>query len=134
MRNACRLSHARGLASSPFAHHYSAAKDLSPRKVKLRYAGTETPLFRGETGCRPAAVQGRSLSVSEYVGAFIAAGEGHKNDSCAARRDCSRRVPRELQTNQRAAESSTTGEPETLALPPQNPYGFTGCSTCLARR
>src|ERR1700728_2931549 len=49
MRNACRLSHARGLASSPFAHHYSGNRGCflflrvlrcftSPRYHPLPYA------------------------------------------------------------------------------------------------
>jgi hypothetical protein len=57
--------------TAPCPTFKSSAKDLSPRKVKLRYAGAETPLFRGETGSRPATIRGRSLFVFKYDDAGV---------------------------------------------------------------
>ena len=71
LASADRNNKATLLLTAPCPTVKSSAKDLSPRKVKLRYAGTEDPLFRGKTGRQPAAVQGRSLSVSEYDDAGV---------------------------------------------------------------
>jgi hypothetical protein len=71
LASADRNNKATLLLTAPCPTVKSSAKDLSPRKVKLRYAGAETPLFREETGRRPAAVLGRSLSVSEYDDAGV---------------------------------------------------------------
>ena len=67
LASADRNNKATLLLTAPCPTVKSSAKDLFPRKVKLRYAGTRAHQFRRTRGCRPATILGRSLFVYEYA-------------------------------------------------------------------